>query len=75
LAEYFVTPNVAPAANMNMAAPAANAAPAHVAPAMTAPMFAAPAAAPVAPYGRTLSAEAILVLFILLVIVTRLCRV
>ncbi|WP_309122692.1 hypothetical protein [Paenibacillus sp.] len=78
MAEYYVNPNVShmPTANMGPtanAAPAANVAPlqAH-GPAMVSPAFAKPVCSHVG--GDRLTAEAILVLFILLVIITRLCR-
>lgn len=78
MAEYYVSPNVsanaAPAAAMN-AAPmvmshGANAAPAMTLPAMVKPMAYGPVSAPC---HHPLSMEAILVLFILLVIITRIC--
>ncbi|TLS53403.1 hypothetical protein FE782_03790 [Paenibacillus antri] len=80
MAEYYVNPNVShmPTANMgpiaNMgptvnAAPAAN--PSH-GPMMASPAFVKPTCSYVG--GARLSAEAVLVLFILLVIITRLCR-
>ncbi len=80
MAEYFVSPNVSPAPNAShaptvYAAPAANAAPVNAAPNYVpmphpvSPVYAKPA------YGcSSLSPEAILVLFILLVLITRLCR-
>jgi len=78
MAEYFVTPNVshapAAAAPISNVAPASNAAPlpAYQAPNMVAPAYAKPMHAH--GYGAAMSPEAVLVLFILLVIITRLCR-
>ncbi|MCI3919989.1 hypothetical protein MO973_07055 [Paenibacillus sp. TRM 82003] len=86
MAEYYVNPNVGHTAHVNHAAPNhaphatqahANAMPqpTHAVHANAMPSYAANAmpTAYAPPYGSPLSADAILVLFILLVIVTRLC--
>ncbi|WP_199620504.1 hypothetical protein [Paenibacillus alkalitolerans] len=73
MAEYYVNPNpgyVSPTAANPMAnvAAAANVAPFMTAPANIAPFMAAPVKKPI------LDADAILVLFILLVIILRVCH-
>jgi hypothetical protein len=84
LAEYYVNPNVSYTAPLANAAPKVNSAPVSYAAPVATPMpsYMSPAyaahsmpmtSAPCGGYVHGLSAEAILVLFILLVIITRLC--